>query len=84
MKVGRALLYHLYSSKNLERRQNRKIKEEKRKIKRKEKQKMLRFTIQHKFCKCLRQIEGENVFDALKNNNLDFKFWDILDVEKIK
>ena len=44
---------------------------------------MLRFTVEHKYCKCTREIEGPNVFDAFKLNKMDWTIWTVVDVKKI-
>jgi hypothetical protein len=44
---------------------------------------MLRFTVEHKYCKAIRNIEGYNVWDALKNNGLDYKVWDVKEIERV-
>lgn len=44
---------------------------------------MLRFTVEHKYCKVTRTIEGINVFEAFKNNQMDWSIWQVIDVEKI-
>ena len=44
---------------------------------------MLRFTVEHKYCKCQRVIEGLNVYNALKYNGLDITIWIVKNVEKI-
>lgn len=44
---------------------------------------MLRFTVEHKYCGCIRVIEGENVYNAYKNSNTDINTWIVKNVEKI-
>ena len=44
---------------------------------------MLNFTVVHKYCGYTKQIQGCNIWDALKENNLDFKIWQVLNIEKI-
>ena len=44
---------------------------------------MLRFTVEHKYCKCTRTIEGENVYNAFKNNQMDLTIWTVINVEEI-
>lgn len=44
---------------------------------------MLEFTVEHKYSKTIHVVEGENVFQAYKNNNLDFNLWTVIDTEKI-
>ena len=44
---------------------------------------MLRFLVEHKYCKCRRVIEGYNVFDAFKRNETDLATWVVIDVEEI-
>ena len=43
---------------------------------------MMRFTVEHKYCKCTREIEGYNVWDAYKTNGLDLNVWIVINVEK--
>lgn len=45
---------------------------------------MLKFTVEHKYCKCTRIIKGENVFQAFKNNKMDITIWNVIDVEEVK
>ena len=40
------------------------------------------FTVEHKYCKMTKKIEGENVFDAFKKNGLDFNIWTVINIEK--
>lgn len=44
---------------------------------------MLKFTVEHKYCKCIRVIKGINIYDAYKSNKMDYTIWNIIDVEKI-
>ena len=44
---------------------------------------MLKFTIEHKYCGYTTTVEGYNVWDALKSNGKDIKFWNVLSVEKV-
>ena len=44
---------------------------------------MMRFTVKHKYCGCVRVIEGCNVWDALKTEGLDHTIWIVEEVEKI-
>ena len=44
---------------------------------------MLRFTVEHKYCKCTRIIEGENIALAYKNSGTDSNVWLVIDVEEI-
>ena len=44
---------------------------------------MMIFTVEHKYCKCTRTIEGENVYRAFKENNMDMNIWVVIDVEEI-
>ena len=43
---------------------------------------MLVFTVEHKYCKCTRKIEGNNVWNAFKDNKMDWTVWNVIDVEK--
>lgn len=45
---------------------------------------MLKFTIEHKYCRYTTTVEGYNVWDALKSNGKDIKFWNVLSVEKVE
>jgi hypothetical protein len=42
---------------------------------------MLRFTIEHKYCKMIAKVEGYNIWDALKSNGKDINYWTVLSVE---
>lgn len=44
---------------------------------------MLEFTIQHKYCGYTTTVIGYNVYDALKQNNKDIRFWTVMGVDKI-
>ena len=44
---------------------------------------MLRFEIEHKYCGFTKVIKGDNVYDAFKNNGLDFNIWIVKNIEKI-
>ena len=47
---------------------------------------MLRFTVEHKYCQCQKVIEGLNIYNALKGNDLDcnkFNYTDTLFEYKI-
>jgi hypothetical protein len=50
---------------------------------RKDAAKMMRFTVEHKYCGMQKEIEGFNVLDALKTNGLDYTIWIVKSVEKI-
>ena len=44
---------------------------------------MLEFIIVHRYCGCTKKIKGYNIWDALKQNKLDYKFWYVESVLKI-
>ena len=44
---------------------------------------MLRFTVVHKYCGYTKTVEGYNVWDALKTNNLDHNVWKVEGVERV-
>lgn len=44
---------------------------------------MMRFTVEHKYCGMQKEIEGFNVWDALKSNGLDPTIWIVKNVEEI-
>ena len=44
---------------------------------------MFRFTMQHKFCGMIKQVEGVNVWDAFKSEGLDLNFWICRAIEPI-
>lgn len=43
---------------------------------------MLKFTVEHKYCKATRVIKGINIYEAFKANKMDYSIWTIIDVEK--
>ena len=43
---------------------------------------MLVFTMEHKYTKMIRHIEGENIAQAMKNSNTDVNHWTVIDVEE--
>ena len=44
--------------------------------------KTLVFTVEHKYTKMLRHIEGINVMDAFKKSNTDLNYWVVINVEE--
>ena len=44
---------------------------------------MMKFTVEHKYCRMTKTVEGFNVWDALKSNGLDFIIWIVKSVEEI-
>ena len=44
---------------------------------------MFKFTVQHKYCGMIKQIEGVNVWDAFKREELDFNIWTCKEVKPI-
>lgn len=43
---------------------------------------MITFTVEHKYCGYIKEIQGCNVWDALKENGLDVNIWIVKKVEK--
>ena len=41
------------------------------------------FTIQHKHCKAITKIEGYDIWDAMRKNNIKGNAWEIIAEEKI-
>lgn len=41
---------------------------------------MLKFIVEHKYCKMTKMIQGYNVWDALRNNGLDITIWIVKEV----
>ena len=44
---------------------------------------MVRLTVEHKYCKCTRVIEGNDLYDAFRKSNTDMTIWIVIDIEKI-
>jgi hypothetical protein len=44
---------------------------------------MLEFVVTHKYCGMTKTIQGYNVWDALKANNLDYNVWTVVSVQNI-
>ena len=44
---------------------------------------MFKFTVQHKYCSMIKQVEGVNVWDAFKSEGLDFNIWICKEVKPI-
>lgn len=43
---------------------------------------LLEFTVQHKYCGMKKTVRGNNVWNALRNNNLDPTYWIVQEVRK--
>ena len=43
----------------------------------------MRYTVKHKYCKCIKVIEGNDIYDAFKKNELDKRVWNVIDIEII-
>ena len=43
---------------------------------------LLEFTVQHKYCGIKKTVRGNNVWNALRNNNLDPTYWTVQEVRK--
>lgn len=43
---------------------------------------MLKFIVEHKYCGMTKTVEGVNVWDAFKKNNLDLNIWIVKNIEK--
>lgn len=39
------------------------------------------FTVEHKYCRMIKKISGENVWDAFRKNNLDINIWIVKSVD---
>lgn len=44
---------------------------------------MLEFVIVHRYCGYTKKIKGYNIWDALKQNKLNYKVWNAESVSKI-
>jgi hypothetical protein len=42
---------------------------------------MMRLTVEHKYCKAIKVIEGNSIIDAYRKNGLDIKIWKVIDIE---
>ena len=42
---------------------------------------MMRLTVEHKYCKMTKVIEGNSIIDAYRKNNLDITIWKVIDIE---
>ena len=42
---------------------------------------MMTFKVRHNYCGMEKTIKGNNVWDALKSNGLDYRIWTVLEVE---
>lgn len=51
-------------------------------ITRKEVTLMLRITVEHRSCHCIKVIEGDNVTQAFKHSNTDPKHWIVINIEE--
>lgn len=45
---------------------------------------MLEFIVKHKYCGMEKTISGHNVWDALRENDLDINIWIVQEVRQIK
>ena len=41
---------------------------------------MMTFRIKHKYCGCETCVTGCNVYDAMKQNGKDLRFWTVLEI----
>lgn len=39
---------------------------------------MMTYTIKHKHCGMTKTVEGNDLYDAIKKNNIDTKVWDFV------
>lgn len=44
---------------------------------------MLKVTVEHKYCKCTKVIEGDSISIAFKNSNTNPTVWIVIDIEEI-
>lgn len=44
---------------------------------------MLKVTVEHKYCKCTKVIEGDTIAIAFKHSNTDSNIWLVIDIEEI-
>ena len=42
---------------------------------------MIRLTVEHKYCKTIKVIEGNSIIDAYRKNGLDIRIWKMIDIE---
>lgn len=42
---------------------------------------MMKLTVEHKYCKITKVIEGNSIIDAYRKNGLDIKIWKVIDIE---
>lgn len=43
---------------------------------------MLTIIVEHKYCQCCRQLQGDNIEKIFKQNNLDNNIWKVIDIER--
>lgn len=43
---------------------------------------MLNFIVEHKYCKCTREIKGTDIYNAMKENKMCINLWNIIEVRK--
>jgi hypothetical protein len=43
----------------------------------------MRITVEHKYCKYIKIVEGNSLYDAFKKNDLDVRVWNVIDIEMI-
>ena len=44
---------------------------------------MFEFTVVHKYCGYTKTVQGYNVWDAMRNNNLDHNVWIVESVSRV-
>ena len=44
---------------------------------------MKEYTIQHKHCKAITKIEGYDIYDAMRKNNINGNVWEVIAVESL-
>lgn len=43
---------------------------------------MKKFTVEHKYCKCTKVIEGVDKYDAFKKSGTELNLWNIIKTEE--
>lgn len=41
---------------------------------------MLTFKVKHRYCGMEKTIKGNNIFDAFRKNEMDYKYWTVQEV----
>lgn len=44
---------------------------------------MFEIVAEHKYCKCIRRLQGESIAQIYKDNDMSYDYWTVLTIERI-